>query len=97
MSDTLKIREVNRLARDLARAVQARTNARKAVKRAEERVRDVRRRIKMLVDEDPGPTTPAPLCDDCGHPLGTTASCVACQAAHALFLGGTSSTRTEST
>jgi len=87
-ADPLKVREVQRLARQLARLFNDRKRARKALAKAELEIRQVKRTIRDLLAEGEVAPEDRALCPSCERPIGTTATCVECQAVLAIWQEG---------
>jgi len=66
--------------RELMLAVDERKRARRALRKAEERVRAARRQTRLVLQSaEPMPGTSP--CEECGAPLGATPPCRTCAAA----------------
>jgi hypothetical protein len=71
--------------RQLVAAMRRRDRIAKQLTTAEARCEELRGMVRALIDrlKNPAPP-PLALCQDCGAPIGTTATCLTCQTAHAM-------------
>jgi hypothetical protein len=70
--------------RELTLALEERKRARRASRRAEDRVRAARRRVRLVL-QSAEPVAGPPRCEECGATLGAMAHCVTCAAARVFF------------
>jgi hypothetical protein len=69
--------------RELTLALEERKRARRAFRKADERVRTARRQVRLVL-QSAEPIPGAARCEECGATLGTTSNCMTCAAARAF-------------
>jgi len=69
--------------RELTLALEERKRARRAFRKAEERVRAARRQVRLVL-QSAQPMPGAARCEECGATVGATSHCVTCAAARAF-------------
>lgn len=69
--------------RELTLALEERKRARRALRRAEDRVGAARRQVRLVL-QSAEPVFGPPRCDECGATLGTTPHCMTCAAVRAV-------------
>jgi hypothetical protein len=69
--------------REFTPALEERERARRALRRAEDRVRAARRQDRLVL-QSAEPLPEVPGCEQCGATLGATAHCMTCAAARAF-------------
>jgi hypothetical protein len=70
--------------REMTLALEERKCVRRALRRAEDRVRAARTQVHLVL-QSAEPLPGAPLCDKCGATLGATPHCMTCAAARAFL------------
>jgi len=83
MTERSLLRMMAAAQRELTLALEEPKRARRALRRAEARVRAARRQVRLAL-QAAEPVVAPPRCEDCGATLGVTPHCVACAAARAF-------------